>query len=356
MQSDVRNRKSVYSRLFGIIAYLACAAVGVCAPSHGSTRRNQTAEIIVYGDQGGCPPDDCGLNGTVLASRRFSPLSLDGVSSPRGMAIVDFKDRDDRHLMLEVVDGAFVGVDADSGRVAVEGARLRGSRIIVAHERSYDVRAVEWQLVVEGVGAASSLSDERKQIPAYRISYAPVDAPGARRPLCPDNAMAMVIKGERYDAATLAVMGAAGDDASWFHIACEGHLLWKAKQMSYDPERSLDDPYVTTAAQRRATLAMLAADYCGTGRRFTTAGTPIYWQNRAGSMVTGAYTGQDAEIEAGWDEHGATCLGTPRQPERYDRAEIEAVCARRMPTCTAEILARSEWVTWTPLSRLRPLP
>ena len=65
-------------------------------------------------------------------------------------------------------------------------------------------------------------------------------------------------------------------------------------------------------------------------------------------MVGGAYSGQGAALEAGWNEHGATCLHTPRHPEHYTRADIEATCGRPIPACTDDILSRSEWTTWTP--------
>lgn len=327
---------------------LVGAMTGACAPYHDSASSGEDAHGTEdIADGGSCPPEDCGINGTELASRRFGQLSLDGVDNERGFAIVDLLDRDGRHLMLDVVDGELVGVDPDlqpgSGVAATRGARLIDSRLIVTRDEP-DGAAVEWQLVIESMGAAPFMSNERGLIPTYRISAAPVADPDARRPLCPDDAMAMVVKGERHDVVTLAIQ--AGE--RWFQLACEGHLLWKSKQMSYDPERSPDDPYHTTVGQRRATLAMLAADYCGTGRRFTTPGTPIYWQNRARWMVTGGSPGKQAAVEAGWNEHGATCLGTPRHQERYARADIEAVCGRPLAACTPEILARSEWVTWTP--------
>lgn len=294
---------------------------------------------------GGCPPEACGLNGTVLAETRLGELSLDGVPSDRGVAIVDVVDRHDNHLALDIADSAFVGVEHGTGAVTDRGAELVGSRIILHKELGQGV-TIEWELVIEDMAEVAFMSDEHGAIPTYHMTYAPASDPTNRRPVCADSAPLALIKGERYDARTLAIHTRGSE--RWFRLACQDQLLWKTKRMSYDPERSTDHTYHTTAGQRRATLAMLAADYCGSGQRFTTPGTAVYWQNRAGWMLTGASPDRDAAVEAGWDEHGATCLGTPRHEDTYGRADIEAACGHAIPACTPEILAASEWITWVP--------
>lgn len=301
----------------------------------------------------GCPPEACGFNGPRLADALFGELDLDGRPNARGMSVVDFLAPGGRSLALDIRDSRFVGLDPSSGTLELAGAHTPGSGIVVRQEDSRGSSA-EWILWIEDITEVDYLSDQPGSIPGYRLSYAPVSEPPAgpsiepsrRLPLCPHSGSAVIISGERYDERTLAIQ--PDDDARFFRLACaDDHMLGKARRMSYDAGFSSDHPYATTAAERRATLAMLAADYCGTGERFTRPGVPLYWQNRAAWMVAGAPPEGAGRVEAAWNEDGATCLDEPRLAE-HARADIEAACGRPIPRCTADIMAASEWLTLTP--------
>ena len=292
-------------------------------------------------EPGTCPPEVCGVNNTRLADERFARLSLDGEPNERGLSIVDFMSPPGESLILDVIDSAFVGQDTQSGARST----LPGSAIIVREETERG--PFEWILIIDAVDEIAYMSDRLGSIPGYQLSYAPAFAPDTAQPLCTNGASIVLMAGsETYDPESLRIE--PREQGRWLTLACQDHVLGKAKRMSYDPGYAAEDRYYTTPAQRQATLRMLRADYCGTGQPFTRPGTPLYWQNRAGWMVHGTPGDAKGQVEAGWNEHGATCLGTPRLPGHYSRVDIEGACGHSLPVCTDKILATSEWVTRLP--------
>lgn len=294
----------------------------------------------------GCPPEECGHNGTQLADDTFGELFL--ASERRDVSVVDLVDRRGESWQLAIADNMLLAVDADDD-VVMRGEALVGSALRVRQRRadgSVRIRSI----AIDGMEYTTFMSNESGEIPTYRLTHGEAggDRPERSRPVCPDGGSAMVVAGERYDPETLAIVREAVSPPTGasFRLACRGHLLWKAARMSYRPTSDRGLGRTTTAAQRRATLGMLAADYCGTGRRFTVPGTPLYWQNRAGWMVTGAPPRTGVAVEAGWNHDGAVCLEIPRLAGRYSRAMIEDACGRAIPACTSALLAESEWVTW----------
>jgi hypothetical protein len=96
-------------------------------------------------------------------------------------------------------------------------------------------------------------------------------------------------------------------DNNWFNIGCAGHTLAKlhlTRNTYWTQANPADD---LSWQARQATLKMLVADYCGTGRAFTVAGTPLVWK---GGHVT--FADEPTSIEARWGASGATCVGVPR--------------------------------------------
>lgn len=311
-----------------------------------------------------CPIEACGLNGPHLADRILGELDLDGMPGSAGLAIVEFLSKDGRSLELDIAGAEFIGRERETGIATLAGGRLVGAEIVL--ERQADDGALsEWRVRIDGVHGLARMSTQGGEIPAYRLSYRPTDSGGQFAPLCPDGASALVITGERYDVATLAILPQALDDRR-FRLACKSDALAKAKLMSYDPALPAGHRYHTDPAQRRATLAMLTADYCGTGFRFAKPGNKLLWRNRADWMVVGRpderpleraagratsnHPTRSAIMEAVWNERGAVCLNTPRPGTHDGRADIEAVCGRSIPRCSPALEERGEWITWLPQS------
>ena len=293
----------------------------------------------------GCPAEACGFNSPLLADSLFGELDLDGRPNARGMAIVEVLAPDGRPFFLDIRDGALVGIEPGATEVSLRGSALVDAEISIRRARGHGLVS-GFTVRVQAVQPVAHTSDQPGSIPGYRMAYALSSEPQIWHPMCPDAESVLVVAGERYDERTLAIHSDAG--GRWFRLACASDMLGKSRRMSYDPTLSADHPYYTSVGQRRATMAMLGADYCGTGQRFTRPGTALYWQNRAGWMQVGAPPDGTAAVEAGWDENGATCLNSPRLGARYTRADIADACGREIVWCTDEILAQSEWVTWLP--------
>jgi hypothetical protein len=122
---------------------------------------------------------------------------------------------------------------------------------------------------------------------------------------------AIVYTGDRIDAAAKTM--SAIPDPGWFNIGCAGHTVAKlhltrntiASQHAADPTL-LHGP-------RQATLKLLVADYCGTGRAFTVPGQPLQWKGDAGDPRDAFFSGVPViGIEARWTADGASCLSAPR--------------------------------------------
>lgn len=110
----------------------------------------------------------------------------------------------------------------------------------------------------------------------------------------------VLFEGDRFDPDLRTVKPAADDD--WFNIGCGTHALAKLR---------LTRNTIHTAPGWRnvqAAFKMLAADYCGTGSVYTVDGEPLVWKDRGAMQL---YR-QPRELEARWDENGATCLNSPR--------------------------------------------
>lgn len=144
----------------------------------------------------------------------------------------------------------------------------------------------------------------------------------------------LLFEGDRFDLDTRTVGAQAEDD--WFNIACGYHALAKLR---------LTRNTIHTAPggwkNVQTALKMLSADYCGNGKAFTADGTPLVWRDRA----LGDFAQQPKELEARWDQNGATCLNTPRLERNFpqwgvDRAAIESDCqstGHLLPNCDPQV-------------------
>ena len=52
---------------------------------------------------------------------------------------------------------------------------------------------------------------------------------------------------------------------------------------------------------------MITADYCGSGTSYTANGTPLQYEDAAGTV---SFSGTQGAVEAVWTAEGALCLGT----------------------------------------------
>ncbi len=140
-----------------------------------------------------------------------------------------------------------------------------------------------------------------------------------------DDTNVVFIPGETYDEE--AIEGQP-NSLGMVTMACRGHALAKLKFMGAAP----NDGYGSDWKDRQAALKMLTADYCGSGNSYTTVGQPLDWRDSLDRFVLGFFPTYD-DLEARFDQNGATCLNTPRNPA-YERADVD--CADELDKCDTD--------------------
>lgn len=163
---------------------------------------------------------------------------------------------------------------------------------------------------------------------------------------------ALIFVGDRVDVASKTMSSEA--DPTWFNIGCAGDTLPKLHLTRNTLASATWLAPAVKHSKRQATLKLLAADYCGTGRAFTVPWQPLDWKGHSDDAVSEFFKNPPlVGIEARWDEYGATCLSKPRmQISTLDsakdlfpdpsalRAEIDAECERAgrqpLPPCDPE--------------------
>lgn len=261
------------------------------------------------------------LNSATVTSALIAEMNLAGVVSDDGVEFVYATSKTGGRYRMTTIDNELAAY---------------GPKGVVAH----GAELVGWKLVLRINGKPAEM-----QIRGYeagevnKYAFAIADEQGTMINLCPAFSdqpslpTATLIGNERYDAETKEVIA---EQESWVSFACPGDALSKMKQMGYVPDE-------TKAIHRQATLKMITADYCGTGKSFTEDGTPVIWQNFEGTIGKGA---GDGAIEALWNEYGALCLTTPRLAP-LDKIAEECT----LPLCDDELLAKGAdfaWTTWVP--------
>ena len=133
----------------------------------------------------------------------------------------------------------------------------------------------------------------------------------------------ILFQGERYDSQrkTIVATGAAAD--GWVNIGCAGTSLAK---LYLTRHTQASQQILTTPGERQSMLKMFTADVCGDGTSFTVPGQRLLWADAKGITT---FASPAAKIEAIWNESGAVCLNTPRQPNLAPA--IAARCPR--PSC-----------------------
>jgi hypothetical protein len=111
----------------------------------------------------------------------------------------------------------------------------------------------------------------------------------------------LVYEGDRFNPETRTLKPY---DTDWFNIGCAAHSLVKLRISRNTINQGA--PWQNV----QAAFKMLGADYCGGGKSFTFPGEPLIWRDRAAmDYIQNPYR---YELEARWDENGATCIRQPR--------------------------------------------
>jgi hypothetical protein len=277
----------------------------------------------------------CGFNAAELNGRSLQSLHLQGQANPDGVRIVGFLPPP-----LALLGGYTLTVENDefvAKRLLgpkLRGAQLIGSIILVQLPIGLPV-----PVTIAGYQEVPSWADGGAPIGAYTLLV--LDATTLlKKNVCtgslldPLLAAVTVLGGETYDDATKTVQP---NRAGWFTLACAGSAAAKMKLMGYGPQSEFDGSgHPSTVAQRQATLKMITADYCGGGHSYTANGTPVVWNNGAGSVDSSAWH-IPGDVEAVWNHNGAVCLDSTRL------AEAEVACV--LPSCDTYDVGDGEWVT-----------
>lgn len=360
---------------------------------------------------GGTQCDDwgCGSNTPNVNTYPIRALHLDGMANGEGVHIVSqlyivSKWRSilfpilsrERHALvhsgsqqywLDVVGGEFVARDPRHGRVVLKGRDMEKSwfelrlpptqgyseeriiKVIIAKvakvplfpmDRPGDVPGstdhyvMAYELALEGpdINPEIRLCSQARAWDASQPYAAPKeDSRGV--PILPWDELgkfAVLVKGETYNASTSEVALTGPRAERWFNIACSGMALSKMRLMDHDPE---GQKFPTTPMQRQATLKMLTARYCPSRpeQSYTVDGQPVVWQNSARWFRPDEAHVSD-EVEAVWNEHGATCLNTPRRQDATDepkwpRDRVVESCPELEP-CGKPV---GPWDPWDPLGQ-----
>jgi hypothetical protein len=285
----------------------------------------EATQAIVTPPGGPCARFVCGANSPVIDTYELHELSLNPRERNSEGFELDVANKRPQIVQAQVayelrvengrIGGFFKGSRVLDGEALV-GATIpvrRGKEqyeiaILSVHERTFFVEprdpiesyTLAWRAIGRDQPYASlcnGIEELRKQ--------AEIDPEGAHRETMGlEAAEAVVFEGDRVDARTKE-MGPAANDR-WFNIGCAGHTLSKL-WLTHNTVHSQDPALPRAWEQRQATLKMLVADYCNTGKSFTVAGQPLVWQ---GASVQ--YFSSPRELEARWTEAGAACVYAPR--------------------------------------------
>jgi hypothetical protein len=286
----------------------------------------------------GCDdPDFCGTNSGLMTHYGTWEFNVNGVRNGQGLQVLGLGKGADFYQL--VVEGSrIIGLDK-SGNVALQDKDLVGARIyldrwgrqsaieiidagtiheLVAPEDPLGAYVLDW-----GVVAGNPLPGPMYAGQTIEGGLVPVLA--KVQPVCPEPKwihdsyvgsmpewdetyyvmtafQSVVFEGDRFDPETRTVKPYAENE--WFNIGCGAHTLAKLRLTRNTINTSPDWRYV------QAALKMLGADYCGTGKSFTFPGEPLVWRDRTAMSYRNMSSKHD--LDARWDENGATCMYSPR--------------------------------------------
>jgi hypothetical protein len=318
---------------FGLVCALGFVPLGGC----GLDTAEEAPVVRSTTIDSDCSRWRCGYNTSEINGKSLQELHLDGQDNADGVAIVGFLPPAGLLFDYELdVDGdELVARGGLLGDQTLRGIELLGGTILVRIEAGLVV-----PVLIAGYEEVDSWATGADPLAAYSLVYADLDDPLIERSVCkgtlldPLQASVVILAGERYDLDTKTVI--ANQDR-WFTLACAGSAAAKMALMGYGPHADFAGQGAPASVeQRQATLKMITADYCGDGTSYTVDGTPMHWENQAGTVVDPEPLG---DLEAFWTGDGALCLDTPRL---VDPSEV--ACA--LPSCDALSLDDGEWASY----------
>lgn len=287
----------------------------------------------------GCSNWGCGYNSPVLDTNKgFHELNLEGKPNEANLSLHNPPMvRDGVPFRLAIENNRFVGHLGDWPALA--GQNLVGAEILIDTpdlQPAYaivikHVQTIEFPFYVVSPSEAKLWRPDELEV--YELGWRSL-APSAPAPerdnLCSNppehlgndrfsfNELlgmgpreALIFAGDRIDV-TAKTMSRDGDPA-WFNIGCAGDTLAKLHLMRNTLASDTRLSPAPSHDKRQATLKLLTADYCGTGRSFTVPWQPLQWKGHSDDAVDEYLAAPPvAEIEARWNQDGAICLSRPR--------------------------------------------
>lgn len=306
--------------------------IGGCVGSPESPEVEEAAQHISGGTGSMLTCSDplvCGFNSPEIDNMGFHELEMTGATTnSQGFRLLGLWQQGVRYD-LHVVNSKLSGTYPDAAIPPISGKNLIGAEIRITYSppfterelpyviRVVDVRSMYFPALPGGTGPGPVIE-------TYILDYASMYGGNPSwKNICtlhyggsvPDDERfgqdlkeSILFEGDRVDMARLTMN--AEPAWNWFNIGCAGHTLAKLYlTRNTIASQLLPQPwYQTQQPARQATLKLLTADYCGSGRPFTVAGQKLVW--KGGAM--GDYMRQPANLEARWDQNGARCLGTTR--------------------------------------------
>jgi hypothetical protein len=278
----------------------------------------------------------CGFNAAEVNGRSLQSLHLQGQPNEDGVRIMGFVPPPLGLLggyTLTVENDEFVAKGALGGKL--RGAQLIGGIILIQLPLG-----IPLPVTILGYEEVPSWAEGAPPIAAYTLVSVDLNSLLGWKSVCsgslldPLTAAVTILGNETYDNDTITVQP---NRTHWFTLACAGSAAAKMKLMGYGPQTKFDGgTKPSTVAQRQATLKMITADYCGTGDTYTENGTPVVWNNSAGSVDSSDWH-SPGDVEAVWSSAGALCLDATRL------ADAEVDCS--LPSCDEFDIDDGEWLT-----------
>jgi len=336
------------ARLRPILAVLLATPLAACIvePIDGVEPTFETADESAALNS--CPKWGCGANAASMgAGIVFHELDASGrLANDVDVKITSFTSAAGAPLTLKIVEDELQGVERNG--VIRRGRALNGSIIRLEHPRA------RFSLRIDDVSETEYWVGIRPDVPTYLFRYREDGARDRWFPLCEGlglgndhqwdgiQQIALVFRGDRYDATRKLVTATGAAVGAWFNIACAGTTPAKLHLLRHT-EAGSDATHQTTVLQRQAMLKMLTADYCGRGTSFTVDGHPLKYMD-----ATGWYTFDPRQVrsmESIWSPWGAVCLDTPRREGIVPtiRTDIARECGALPPSCGARF---ASWTTY----------
>lgn len=276
--------------LFGVV-------VVVFALGCSSKPKSPLAKGVCEKTGRGCNTYTCGGNSAIVNAFPLNGWRADACS-PEGIKVIkESLDGACAKQTLDIKNGRLVGLNSDGSEGCVEAA-LKGTSFEVGGPKGFERIAITDVIVDWAAPNGAKRTAYQMEWGSQKYGLCSRDGQKLRQQLgldklfdtddLPDAKAQLVIPlvGEVYGE-----QGEISDPDAWNHLACVDDAL--AKRSLYQ----LEDP---DPKKNYSALRMLIADYCG-ATAWTVRGEWIEWGHTNG-----------LNVEAQWNEKGATCLTAPR--------------------------------------------